>query len=75
MEASNVQNQAAKAIGKIEARLEKPSKPSEKKETKTVAPKPVIPVRAKGTATPKGYKPTMSMAEYEAWRKDSAKSR
>lgn len=67
--------QAAKAIGKIEARLEKAADSPVKKETKTAAPKPPTPVRTKGSAAPKGYKSTMSQKEYESWRNEQLKSR
>lgn len=64
---------AAKAIGKIEAKLSKPSNPPEKKETKTAAPKPITPVRTKGASSVKGYKATMSQKEYESWRNEQLK--
>ena len=66
---------AAKAIGKIEAKLVKPSSSPEKKETKTAAPKPITPVRAKGSSTPKVFKPNMTQKEYESWRSEQSKSR
>lgn len=61
--------EAARTIGKLEARLEKPKTPVKEKETITKAPKPVVPVRAKGAVVPKGYRDNMSLKEYEAWRK------
>ncbi len=65
--------QAAKAIGKIEARLSKPAIPPKKKETTTNAPKPITPVRAKGASAPKGYSDTMTQRQYNDWRNSQMK--
>lgn len=64
----------AREIGKIEARLTK-VKPesSSKKINKTEDPKPITPVRAKGSVIPKGYRDDMSMREYDEWRKSQSK--
>lgn len=65
--------QAAKAIGRIEARLSKPPTPPKKEQTTTKTPKPPTPVRAKGTNAPKGFSREMTMKEYEAWRNSQQK--
>ncbi len=64
---------AAKALGKIEARIAKPSKTSTETKLKSKVPEPVKTVRAKGGAVTKGYRDDMTMREYEAWRKESSK--
>ncbi len=63
---------AAKALGKIEARISKPSKTSTETKPKSKVPEPVKTVRAKGGAVTKGYRDDMTMREYEAWRKESS---
>lgn len=64
---------AAKAIGKLEARLSKTATPPKKEKTTTTAPKPPTPVRAKGASTPKGYHDKMTQREYEEWRNSQQK--
>lgn len=61
--------QAARAIGRIEAKLSKPEK-AEKKETKTTkAPPPVTPVRSKSSSKGSHKSPDeMSFEEYKLWR-------
>ncbi len=67
--------EAAKALGKIEVRLTKPTTPK-KEETKTKAsPKPPTPVRTKGSNTSKGYHDKMTQREYEDWRNEQLKAR
>ncbi len=64
---------AAMALGKIEARISKPSKTSDEPKPKSKVPEPVSPVRTKGGTVAKGYREDMSLREYESWRKESSK--
>ncbi len=67
--------QAARAIGRIEAKLEKTSTPLKKNEKQTKSLKPVTPVRTKGASVTKGFKPDMSQSEYNAMREEQLKAR
>lgn len=65
---------AAREIGKIEARLSKPSETSLKKLTSN-APAPVSTVRARGTAVAKSiYDKGLSQSDYEKLRREQRKS-
>ena len=65
---------AAKELGKMEAKFSKPSKTSvEKKPTKAAAT--VKPVRSRGTVSSKGYSDDMSLRDYERMRSEEIKAR
>ncbi len=63
---------AAKALGKIEARISKPSKTSTETKPKSKVPEPIKTVKTKSGAITKGYRDDMTQREYEAWRKESS---
>jgi hypothetical protein len=69
---------AARAIGKIEARLDAHKSESDKKETKTTkAPQPIKPLSANaaGSARKSIFDPNISQAEYERLRRDQMRKR